>query len=523
MSKNLYWYLANLERGLDLSPEESLNNLYKILKVNEISKGERAKGFYEFERMLHSANIGYIKGNENIVFEIYKCIIEMTEKQVFEYVCYMLSSEKYRFGAMIPETLSKIMFLNIGKADTLLIADAEKFGFGLYDIVKCNRNKKFYFTIKNIVILDLYKFIFKDCNVEFIDSDICEPEFTTKKFDLILAFPPMGGRTLESKDGFFSRDPSFIAAQNLLYHLTSEGKLQIILPAKIGFGSGDAEDLRRYIEGYYKVCEIASLPARVFYPYMSINTYLITISNGDTDSVNMIKYKLEKEELFIEDDRLVFSDELISLNSWNVDMAFSMMNETIMDYKNSNIKKATLKDVADVFRGKAINTKVENGNVAVVNISNISETGIDYDSLETIDEEERKVSRYLLQEGDVLIATKGFAVKVAVVEKQNRMIIPSSNLCVIRPKQKMLNGTYLKLFLESETGMKLIKALQRGTTVVNINYQDICELEVPTPSLNEQNEIANQYIEGLRIYKKIIEEAEYAWSMVKQDVMKKLF
>lgn len=48
-----------------------------------------------------------------------------------------------------------------------------------------------------------------------------------------------------------------------------------------------------------------------------------------------------------------------------------------------------------IFRGKAVNEKAKSGNVAVVNISNISETGIDHENLNQI-EEERKVSRYIL-------------------------------------------------------------------------------------------------------------------------------
>ena len=63
-----------------------------------------------------------------------------------------------------------------------------------------------------------------------------------------------------------------------------------------------------------------------------------------------------------------------------------------------------------MFRGKAITEKAEGGNVSVVNISNISDIGIDYANLETINEEARKVARYLLQDGDVLITTKGFSI-----------------------------------------------------------------------------------------------------------------
>lgn len=61
-----------------------------------------------------------------------------------------------------------------------------------------------------------------------------------------------------------------------------------------------------------------------------------------------------------------------------------------------------------MFRGKAITEKAEGGNVSVVNISNISDIDIDYaKNLETINEEARKVARYLR---DVLITTKWFSI-----------------------------------------------------------------------------------------------------------------
>ena len=59
--------------------------------------------------------------------------------------------------------------------------------------------------------------------------------------------------------------------------------------------------------------------------------------------------------------------------------------------------------------------------------------------------------------------------------------------------------------------------------IVNINYQDICELEIPTPLIDEQIEIANEYLEGLEVYTKVIKEAENAWSKIKHNVMRKLY
>lgn len=520
-----YWELENLERGLKSNSEEALYNIYRTLKINEKIDGKYINSPYELFDLMRDLDIPYFKGDERLFFEIYVRLSGFTKRQMIDYAYFIMC--KGGFGAMIPEPLFNVLFSNIKNYKSILVTDCEKYSVQFYDLIKENNNIKFYLTVKNEIIEKIYKILFNDLNVEFINPDFYTYEFTVLKFDLIISFPVMGGRELNYKSDFISRELSFIAAQNLLYHITPNGKLFILLPAKIGFGGGDAEILRHYISENYKVVEVASLPSRLFYPYMSINTYLLIISQGQTDAVNFSKFNLNKNdefnELKLEDSRLLFTDELEDMNSWNVDLAFSMTDETILQYKDSAVKKMKLKEVAEVFRGKAVSGKSENGNIGVVNISNLEEIGIDYDNLDFIEEEERKVARYLLKDGDVLITTKGFTIKICVFENQNRLIIPSSNLCVIRPNEKIMSGTYLKLFLESDTGMKLLKSLQRGTTIININYQDICEIEVPAPPLDEQLSIANEYNAGLSLYKKTISAAEKAWKMIKNNVKNKLF
>ena len=65
--------------------------------------------------------------------------------------------------------------------------------------------------------------------------------------------------------------------------------------------------------------------------------------------------------------------------------------------------------------------------------------------------------------------------------------------------------------------------LQRGETIVNINYQDILTLDVPTPSLEEQSSIIREYESGLELYKKTIEAAEEAWSKIQKNIKKNLY
>ncbi len=109
--------------------------------------------------------------------------------------------------------------------------------------------------------------------------------------------------------------------------------------------------------------------------------------------------------------------------------------------------------------------------------------------------------------GDVLISSRGTILKVAIFSEQTFPCIPSSNLIVIRPNDGLL-GKYLKIFLESSIGIKLLKSIQRGTTVVNINYKDLGQLEIPLLSLEEQKEIINKYEEEMNQYKTTIEVAE---------------
>lgn len=243
------------------------------------------------------------------------------------------------------------------------------------------------------------------------------------------------------------------------------------------------------------------------------------------------RYKADKplrrttvcEELILEEEELLFEDEFYDLGNWNIDLAFSKEeDDELRAYYQSSAKKARLKDVATVFRGKAIQGKSDSGNIAVINISNITETGIDYKSLDLMEDEERKVARYALDEDDVLVTSRGTTIKTAVFEAQNRTCIPSANINVIRPKKGM-RGAFLKLFLESPVGLKMLKGLQRGTTVVNINYKDLEDLEVPYPPLAEQDALIDEYNEGLKFYTETLAAAETAWKGVQASIQSRLY
>ena len=198
------------------------------------------------------------------------------------------------------------------------------------------------------------------------------------------------------------------------------------------------------------------------------------------------------------------------------------MNELVENYKSNKIAKIPLKEITEHFKGKAVSKLGDTGNVSVVNLSDMTETDIDYDHLKKIDDEQDSVSRYLLEDGDVLIASKGTVKKVAVFHDQDRAIIASANITVLRPTAD-ISGTYIKLFLESELGQELLETTNTGKNVMNLNTKKIVSIQIPKLQPLKQAFLIQRYEQGLKDYKRKITRANQEWQHIRDDVEKNLF
>lgn len=405
----------------------------------------------------------------------------------------------------------------------VLIPEAEKFVPYLAELVNRHRECEFYITTMNGMIKVILDEMFKGyVNVVVEQTSIYNYEFTGRKFDLILAVPVFGARERTDENGdFICREYEMVAVENLLLHLNSSGNLVIILPARITFAAGSVKDLRDFIQNMYKIEEIAELPSGIF-ASTAIKTYMFTITTGRTEDVMIKRYEADTNnvkknginELILIDDTFVMLEELVEMGYWNIDHIFAMVDEEWQNYQNSNIKKEELGNVAEVFRGKAINKKDPNGSIGVINISNLNDFDIDYDSLEHIEDEERKVANYLLKDGDLLLPARGTAIRIAVFKEQKYPCIASSNIIIIRPNEKLLLGTYLKVFLDSPMGKKVLAGKQQGTVVFNISYKDLKTLEIPLLRIEDQKVIAEEYEQEFSKYVETIRLAENRWNEV---------
>lgn len=411
---------------------------------------------------------------------------------------------------------------------SVLISEGEKFTPNLKELVDSFPHCDYTITTMN----DRYQFMLEKVfqgykNVTIVVASIYEYEFLQDRFDLILSVPIFGSRLLVDRgQHFMCREHEMVAVENLLLHLNRGGRLAILLPARITFAGGSVKELRDFIQQMYKLESISQMPEGLL-PWTNIRTYLLVIGSGSTDDISIRKYspagsvtgsgKKLIRRLEIEDETFVMLSELIEQGDWNIDKLFTDQDADWQKYMG--VSRVALGEVATVFRGKNISRKSDNtGSVGVVNISNLREYDIDYDNLDHIEETDRKIMSYILETGDILVPARGTAVRTAIFEAQDYTCIASSNIVVIRPRQDMLNSTYLKMFLDSPLGGKLLASAQQGTTVINLSYKDMQHIEIPLPDIAKQREIAERYGTELKTYLETVRQAQTRWDAVRSEL-----
>jgi hypothetical protein len=520
--------------------------LNEILRVKLTQKELQQKNkdindkdkLFQFMKKTTEDELGFFPADRNDFIEIYEVLKEI---DLIDFTLEIFKND--RMGTVIsPSYLTTYIKDKTKKTNPkkILITEAEKHLAGLREFVNEFKESQITLTTQTKQMNLLLQLAFGEYeNIRIVFESIYSKCLIDEKFDYIYSLPYFGGRPDNACREFITRDNDGIATQNMLEHLDENGTLDIIVPAKITFAFMGYEKLRKFITDNYSVKSIFILPEGTFRPSTAIKTYLFTITKLPQDKIEIGTLTLYKDVFKIEDKKQIKTEEFLSHQDWRIELLLSDDDENIKKFKDSGLEKVKLKDVAEIFRGKSILKKDTTvGSVSVLNISNIENGEINYDNMDTINEDERKVKRYELINNDVVLSCRGTAIKSAVIKETPTpdvvgvsdshqkqvfgfLLIASANLIVIRSKEKLL-GEYIKIFFESPIGMAMIKSFQRGTTIMNINHSDIMEMEIPLLSLDEQKEIIRNYNEELSIYKAAISKAESRWNNIKNHIYNKL-
>ena len=140
--------------------------------------------------------------------------------------------------------------------------------------------------------------------------------------------------------------------------------------------------------------------------------------------------------------------------------------------------------------------------------------------MRSIYEDERKNLRYELQNGDILLTSRGTDIRTAVFEKpDNQMYVAAAGLIVIRPMDISMSK-YLQMFFASEVGTKMLDSCKKGTAIINIVPADIKKLLIPILPTEKIIKLTEKHQEVMNKMEKAKQEAEKLINAQKQNINK---
>lgn len=358
------------------------------------------------------------------------------------------------------------------------------------------------------------------------------------KFDKIVQVVPFGFRLSSSLDndeyGRFPFGPLSKMAGTLAYISNAisslkptGGKAVVLVSAGDLYRGGSEARIRKNILAYDLIETVISLPTNMFYS-TGIETAIIVLDNDKSSQsekqVQFIKVNDEmtrstrtnkqlKAETLEQILELYYSKKEVpglaanipvseikngdlSVESYIKQVEFTVNGEEIhVNYKKlQSLDTLTLGRVAEIGRGYNFSSKDESdtGEYQVIRITDLTEMGIDYTKLISVNPRQVDLSSYLVQKGDILLSVRGNTNKVELIEEGHDKLLVHANLVSLRVRAGY-DEHFLKLYLKSSLGQILLATLARGTTVKQISIQDLRLLPVPNLSLARQQEIVANY------------------------------
>ena len=500
------------------------NNLYYIIQKNEKILMDKLSS--ENSIQLEIDTIDYLKR-----FEINDLI-----KFIYEDNYDMMPPFGARSSFISPKTLCQFICRLFGKTESSINFLDVYSGMGtigtkyyLYNnnanITECDINI-YNYNIAALIGAIANKDKIKNKNIDFLkDEEINYDE----KFDFIFADTPLGLKydnslinEFEHINKKFSLEGKkisipWLSAIKVEKLLKDDGKAIIVSSEGSLFNVLD-QDIRKQFVEKNNIEEIIKLPPKIL-PYTGIPIYFIIISKknnkikfvdisncineiGRLNEINVSKAMetVDNDAKEIEIEEIVNNDYSLDVNRYVHEDAILIENGIPLGEVSENIFRGyqiTASQVDDMI------TKKESKNTCkLLEISNIDNEGNIADNLKIIDTQGKDFSKFLLQDGDLLLSARGDNTKIAVAKiEKNEKIIPNGSIVVVRTMKEKLDPKYLYIFLNSNQGQLILKTIKTGITIPSLNIGPLAKVEVKCPSMKEQQQVIDKYDIKLELYK----------------------
>jgi type I restriction enzyme S subunit len=166
--------------------------------------------------------------------------------------------------------------------------------------------------------------------------------------------------------------------------------------------------------------------------------------------------------------------------------------------------------------------------IPLVRSLNIHFDYIKYDGLAFIDDEQaEKLKNVIVKEGDVLLNITGASIgRVNIAPKDFSNGRVNQHVSIIRPKNGVFIPKFLKLYLQSSDIQNWIMNANYGVTRQALTKDQLENLEIPLPTIEEQSNIIKEIESRLsvcdQVERSISESLEKAKAL-RQSILKKAF
>ena len=303
----------------------------------------------------------------------------------------------------------------------------------------------------------------------------------------------------------------------LVEQMKLDGRAVAIMTNGTTWNSTDRK-IREYFVENGLIEATVLLPAKLLFG-TSIATTLVIFSHGNTN-IKMIdageSFTKEGRRTILSDNDISDIMELLQKNS-NKSITISINeiaeNDYIINASRYLEKAPEIKDgvelasiVKSITRGAQVKASYLDENRAgeptpyrYIMISNISDGDISFTNNQYLKDIQANVKKFCIRNNSIVLTKTGSPdFKSAVVQVSEGMeILATGNMFILEIDEKKANPYYLQALFDSELGRALFKSIYVGSVIPTISLEKLRKLEIPLPSLEEQNIIGEKYKEEL--------------------------
>lgn len=173
-----------------------------------------------------------------------------------------------------------------------------------------------------------------------------------------------------------------------------------------------------------------------------------------------------------------------------------------------------LEDVANVMIGVLVNREQDSQGEFEYSLLNIK--GSSNDSIIKSITTNKNLDRKLTRVGDIIFQLT-YPNKIWYIDESLKDFLVTSQMCIIRPNEEILDPRYLKWYLESENGSEQIFFNVRGSSIKKISVNDLRKIKIPILNMEKQKNIKDLIVlweNEKNVLQALIEKKEFLYGSI---------